>query len=215
MLKKLFVIFKVGVILNLLICLINMEWTSTFICLCNFILFFLADYIQNKFKYGDFFRFFIYLFLLGSLVGGEVYYLYVRIEYYDVIMHGLSSFIASGLFVYIFRRYGVNINRILFVISIFSFAMMVAGLWEIFEFSVDRILDRDMQKDTVIAEINSVLLSEDGKTIVNKKINSMVIGDYTINGYLDIGLYDTIGDMICAVFGSILYIIIDRIKEAF
>ncbi len=215
MLKKLFVIFKVVVILNLLICLINMEWTATFICLFNFILFFIADYIQKKFKYSDLLQFLIYLFLLGSLVGGEVYYLYVKVEYYDVVIHILSSFILSALFFYMFKFFNCNINKLLFMLFIFSFAMMIAGLWEIFEFSVDRILDKDMQKDTVITDINSILLSEDGKSIVNKRINSMCIGDYIINGYLDIGLYDTMVDMVCAVVGSILYIIYCKVKEAF
>ena len=35
-----------------------------------------------------------------------------------------------------------------------------------------------------------------------------------IDGYIDIGLYDTIDDMICAVGGSIIFIVIYKLKEA-
>ena len=40
----------------------------------------------------------------------------------------------------------------------------------------------------------------------------MKIGNTIIDGYLDIGLYDTIEDMICAVVGSILFIIIYKVN---
>ena len=179
--KKLFIIFKVVVILNLLICLVNKEWTATFICLFNFILFFIEDYVQIKLGYNNFFKLLIYMFLIASLVGGEVYYLYVRIKYFDIIMHTLSSFITSGLFVYVAMFFKVNINKWLYIICIFSFAIMVASLWEIVEFSIDRLFDSDMQKDTIIYEINSVKLSNDSKTIVSKRIESTKFDSFIIN----------------------------------
>ena len=90
---------------------------------------------------------------------------------------------------------------------------MVASLWEIVEFSIDRLFDSDMQKDTIIYEINSVKLSNDSKTIVSKRIESTNFDSFIINGYLDIGLYDTIEDMICAVIGSVLCLCIMKKKK--
>ena len=215
MLKKIFVVFKVVVILNLLICLIMREWAATFICLFNFILFLLVDFFQNKIKYGDFFKLLIYVFLFLSLIGGEVYLLYIKFKYFDTFLHTFSSFIVSGLFYYICIFLKNKFNKYLFIVCIFSFAIMIAALWELTEFSIDRILNVDTQKDTVINEINSYYLSDDGKEIGNVKISNMVVGDYSFNGYLDIGLYDTIDDMFCAVIGSILFIIWGKLKEAF
>lgn len=214
MLKKLFLIFKVVVIVNLLICLVNGKWTATFICLFNLILFFIDDYVQKKLFYSDFFKLLIYLFLIVSLLGGEVYYLYSKIWYLDIFLHVLSSFIVSGLFLCLFKTLVCYVKSYNLIVCIFSFAMMVAAMWEIAEFSIDRVFNVDMQKDTVVSEINSVLLSNDGKTIINKKINSMRIGEYNVDGYLDIGLYDTISDMICAVVGSIIFIIMYKLKGA-
>lgn len=211
--KNIYFILKVVVLFNLLISLISVRWTATFICLFNLILLFIADYVMKKINYNDSLQLLIYIFLVGSLVGGEVYNLYSVIWFYDIILHVLSSFIVSFLFFYIFRY---SVNKLLFMLCIFSFAMMIAGLWEITEFSIDRLLDKDMQKDTVINEVNSMLLSSDGNTIVKVNVDNMSIGGTIIDGYLDIGLYDTIEDMICAVFGSVFYLIIDRrrIKEA-
>ena len=99
------------------------------------------------------------------------------------------------------------------MLCIFSFAMMIASLWEIAEFSIDRLFDVDMQKDTVINEVNSMLLSDNGNVVVKNKISSMTIGKYIVNGYLDIGLYDTINDMVCAIIGSLIFIIYIFYKE--
>lgn len=214
MLKNMFLILKIVVILNLFIGLVNKDVTTIFICLFNFILLFVSDYVQKKILYNDVYQLLIYIFLILSLIGGEVYWLYSRIWFFDIILHTLSSFIVSFLFVYIFKFLRVDINKILFMVSVFSFAMMIAALWEITEFSIDRLFDTDMQKDTIVSDVNSVLLSNDGKTIVKQKINNMTIGNYIINGYLDIGLYDTIEDMICAVIGSILFIVLYNLKEA-
>lgn len=213
MLKKICFILKVVVLFNILISLISFKWTATFICLFNLILLFIADYVMKKINYSNFLQLLIYVFLVSSLVGGEVYNLYSIIWFYDIILHILSSFIISFLFFNIFKG---NVNKFLSMLCIFSFAMMVAGLWEITEFSIDRLLDKDMQKDTVISEINSMLLSSDGNTVINVKVSDMSIGGTIIDGYLDVGLYDTIEDMICALFGSVFYLIIDRrrIKEA-
>ena len=41
----------------------------------------------------------------------------------------------------------------------------------------------------------------------------MIIDSDIIYGYIDIGLYDTIGDMISAACGSIIFIGIFKLKE--
>lgn len=211
MFDKIFCMFKLVVILNLFLCLINMEWTAIFVCIFNFLLFYVADLFKEKLNYGDFFQLLVYLFLISSLLGGEVYFLYAKVWYFDIILHILSSFLVSGLCFYSVKFFKSSICSEILIIFIFSFAMMVAALWEITEFSLDRLFGIDMQKDTIITEINSVLLSEDGKTVINKKISSMNIGEYTVKGYIDIGLYDTIDDMVCAILGSFLFIVVRKL----
>ena len=95
--------------------------------------------------------------------------------------------------------------------------MAIASLWEIGEFTIDRIFFQDMQKDTVISEITSTMFSNDNNTpstriITNVKVNNT---DFMkkYGGYIDIGLYDTIEDMICALIGAILFIIAISINK--
>lgn len=210
--KKILNLIKVVVLIHLLSNIINGLWTATFICLFSLIILLISDFIQNKLKYNNVFALLIYTFLTSSLIGGEIYNLYVKIWYYDIIMHTLSSFIVSGLLYYLLKILNIKIITTITVLFIFSFAMMIASLWEITEFTIDRVFNSDMQKDTIITEIKSKLLSKEGKYVIKKKINKMKIGDDTVDGYLDIGLYDTIDDMICATCGSIIFIVMFKKK---
>lgn len=96
-------------------------------------------------------------------------------------------------------------------------SMSISSLWEITEFTIDRIFSTDMQKDTIITTINSSIISIDKSTPQKKEITSLYVNniDYieTYGGYIDIGLYDTMEDMICALLGVLIFIIIYLIPK--
>ena len=68
-----------------------------------------------------------------------------------------------------------------------------------------------MQKDTIVTSITSTLFSQDKNKAVKKEINSLYINNIDFikeyGGYIDIGLYDTMEDMLCALLGALLFII--------
>ena len=78
--------------------------------------------------------------------------------------------------------------------------MTVGVLWEFFEFTADQVMHTDMQKDYVVHEVNSVSLNPDGLNVpVHVQIESVIVNgeDWTeqLGGYLDIGLIDTMKDL--------------------
>lgn len=94
----------------------------------------------------------------------------------------------------------------------FSFSLVIAVVWEIYEFTGDRIsVNLDMQEDTIINSFQSFLLNPGGydhlNTLQIDGIAYTVLYDaegnilYTIEGgYLDVGLFDTMMDIIwCTV----------------
>ena len=87
--------------------------------------------------------------------------------------------------------------------------MTIGVLWEFFEFGMDRIFLTDMQKDTVVNVISSVSLNPDG---VNKAVIIRDITDTAVNGqslglggYLDIGLIDTMKDLLVNFIGAVVF----------
>ena len=78
--------------------------------------------------------------------------------------------------------------------------MTIGVLWEFFEFGMDRLFHMDMQKDTIVHTISSVMLDPTNKNIpiTIDGITSVAVNgkDLGFDGYLDIGLYDTMEDLL-------------------
>ena len=87
--------------------------------------------------------------------------------------------------------------------------MAVGGIWEVYEYLLDVFFKMDMQNDTVITEMASYLLGDTPGTIGEiANIDTVSInGEPFEMGYIDIGLIDTMKDMIQCLTGSVLCII--------
>ena len=107
------------------------------------------------------------------------------------------------------EKIGVKLNPKFLLIASFCFSMTIGVLWEFFEFGVDGLFDADMQKDTVIYKINSVKFDPNKENkVYTIDIDSVVINGEEWNGYLDIGLIDTMKDLIVNAIGAIAFSII-------
>ena len=95
--------------------------------------------------------------------------------------------------------------------------MTIGVLWEFFEYSGDKIVMTDMQKDTLVRSVSTVYLEENnknkavilkniGKTIIYDKENNIIAE--IENGYLDIGLNDTIKDLMVNLVGATTFSVI-------
>ena len=87
--------------------------------------------------------------------------------------------------------------------------MTVGVLWEFFEFGMDRLFQMDMQKDTVVNSITSVMLDSTNSNIpvtidgiTSVQVNGQELG---FGGYLDIGLYDTMKDLFVNFIGAVVF----------
>ena len=111
----------------------------------------------------------------------------------------------------------INMTPAFVALVAFCFSMTIGVLWEFFEFSADRYFSTDMQKDRIVETISSTKLNPSGKNIpikikdINRvKIYSENNEKITIieNGYLDIGLNDTMKDLYVNFIGALVFSII-------
>lgn len=90
-----------------------------------------------------------------------------------------------------------------------SKSVVMSLLWEFFEFEVDCTLHKDMQKDTWISEIATVPLETNtvGEITIISPIEKVTVndGEIVLPGYLDIGLYDTMEDLIVTFIGAVAF----------
>ncbi len=153
----------------------------------------------------------IYWFLtVGGPVLGNVYRLYHYVRPWDKLLHMMSGFLAAALGYalpdFLMKEPPGKAFKCLFAVS---FSVAIGGIWEIYEYILDVLFKMDMQNDTVITEISSYMLGDVPGTIGTvTNIESVSInGEPFQKGYIDIGLIDTMKDMIQCLTGSVLCII--------
>ena len=94
--------------------------------------------------------------------------------------------------------------------------MTIGIAWEFFEYTADNILELDMQKDYYVENINTVTTDETNSNKVDKykdieytilydKDNNEII---KLDKYLDIGLHDTMKDLIVNFIGATVFSIL-------
>ena len=116
----------------------------------------------------------------------------------------------------------VQLSPVYMALTAFCFSMTIGVLWEFFEFAADRWLLLDMQKDTILQQISTVELdaTRSNIPIVVSGIQDTILvlenGEQYplgLGGYLDIGIYDTMGDFFVNFIGAVVFSVIAFFEE--
>ncbi len=161
----------------------------------------------------------IYCFIFAAEILGEVNSFYTRIPYWDTMLHTINGFLMAAIgfaLVDIFNRserFSIKLSPLFLAIVAFCFSMTVGVLWEFFEFFMDTYFATDMQKDWIVNAIHSVMFNPDGLNRVGHvQIESLLVnGEDWIakyGGYIDIGLIDTMKDLIVNFIGAVVFSVI-------
>ena len=212
-----YTVLRLIVLATLVSSIIRGEYESAFICLLVLGLFVLPFFIQQNFgiELPSTLEIIILLFIFASEILGELKCYFITYPHWDSMPHTTTGFLcaATGFaLIDILNRNSkikFQLSPIYVAVAAFCFSMTVGVLWEFFEFGMDRLFMMDMQKDTVVNAITSVMLDPtnsnipvtiDGITSVT--INGQELG---LGGYLDIGLYDTMGDLFVNFIGAVVF----------
>jgi len=200
--------------------LILKEWDNAFLCLLSLILFLIPFFIERKFKISipSTLEIIILCFIFSAEILGEINNFYVRVPHFDTILHTLNGFLCAGIGFALIDLLNENSDKInlspLFVaIVAFCFSMTIGVLWEFFEFGADILIGTDMQKDRIVDKIITVNLDEEksNKPIKVENINKTIVYSIdnkelaTFNGYLDIGIIDTMKDLLVNFIGALSF----------
>ncbi len=149
------------------------------------------------------------VYTLGSLLG-DGYDLYHLTSWWDKLMHlsGGVIFAMFGAFLADVLSPDAAPSLLMRAIFALCFSVAVSAAWEIFEYAADLLFHADMQNDTIITEINSYLIgSKLGQIGHIPEITSVTVNSQPMQGYIDIGLIDTMRDMIIETLGAAAYVI--------
>lgn len=219
-----YLVLRLLVILCMVAQSMHGNWNNVLLCILTLILFTLPNFISNKFQIElpDTLEIIVYLFIFSSEILGEIQNFYGIFPYWDTMLHTLNGFLCAGIGFSLVDILNTTNSRITmtpaFVALVaFSFSMTVGIMWEFGEFAMDRYFYKDMQKDTIVNRVSSVKINKSGenipitlKDITKTEIYSDNGKTLTIidNGYLDIGLIDTMKDLFVNFIGAVVFCIL-------
>lgn len=212
-----YVLLRVIVIAIMIAQFFNRDYNNVFMCILTLILFTLPTFVERRLKIDvpDTLEVIILLFIFAAEILGEIREYYLYIPYWDTMLHTINGFLCAAIGVALIDilnrsdRFAFKMSPIFVSLVAFCFSMTIGVVWEIFEYAMDVFFRTDMQKDTIINSISTVLLHPEGRnTAVIVDIESVVINGEEWPGYIDIGLIDTMKDLLVNFLGAFIFSVI-------
>ena len=226
--RSTFIVFSILRIL-VIVCMVRQiflhNYESFFLSVLTLLLLYIPSWLQVKLRIeipiG--LEISILCFIFAAEILGEINAFYIVIPGWDTILHTLNGFLCAAvgfslvLLLNDNEKLTFDLSPFFLALVAFCFSMTVGVMWEFFEFGVDRFLNFDMQKDTIVNMVSSVMLdpAKANHSIAVREIAVVILvhGDGTqqalgLGGYLDIGLYDTMKDLFVNFIGAVVFSVI-------
>lgn len=217
-----YLILRALVLLVLIAQVINGNYENVYICLLTLVLFMVPSIIERRLRIDlpDTLEIVILLFIFAAEILGEIREYYLMFPFWDTILHTLNGFLFAAIgfsLVHILnedKRVSLSLSPLYMAVTAFCFSMTIGVLWEFFEWGMDSFFGLDMQKDTILTAFSTVNLDPAGRNhpfaVRDIADTVLVYADGTmrpleLGGYLDIGLNDTMMDLLVNLIGAVVF----------
>lgn len=214
--------FWLYIILRVFVCVIMLDqlnqrcYDNVFVCILTLIMFMIPTFIEKKFQINlpNTLEIIVLLFIFAAEILGEIKSYYINFPHWDTILHTLNGFLMAAIGMSMIdilnqnKKVQIKLTPVFVALFAFCFSMTIGVMWEFFEFGMDCAFRTDMQKDTILTNVSSVALNEENVNraiIIDVETTSINNGEIVINGYLDIGIYDTMKDLIVNFVGAVIF----------
>ena len=213
---------RILVIISLIIQALGGNWNNVFLCILTLLLFTIPTFFDKKLNISlpTTLEVIVYLFIYSAAMLGEIQNFYNADLHWDTLLHTLNGFIAAAVGFSLIDilnhndNFHINMSPAFASLVAFTFSMSIGIMWEFCEFAADRYLLKDMQKDSIVSRVSSIKLNKEGtnEPIIIENIDRTIIYSdketkVTIieNGYLELGLIDTMKDLFVNFIGALVF----------
>ena len=227
-LRKKSVVAAVYIVLRLLVILMmvaqffNGNFENVFLCILTLILFLLPTIFEKSLQIDlpNALEIIILLFIFAAEILGEIRAFYTTFAYWDTMLHTINGFLCAAIGFSLVdmcnrnKRVSLSLSPVYMAIVAFCFSMTIGVLWEFFECTMDQFFLLDMQKDTIVHSIGSVMLDPAGGNtpVAIHDITDVIVvtadgaqHPLGLGGYLDIGILDTMKDLFVNFIGAVVF----------
>ena len=219
-----YLILRALVIIVMVLRFFRGDLESVFLCGLTLILFTVPYWINQKLKIEipNMLEIIIFLFIFSAEILGEIQNFYGIFKYWDTILHTLNGFLCAAIGFSLIdilnnsEKFHIKLSPVFVALVAFCFSMTIGVLWEFFEFGADYIFKYDMQKDRIVQTVSTVTLEPEGKnkpiivdninkTIIYNTQDNQIIETVIDGGYLDLGIIDTMKDLVVNFIGAVVF----------
>lgn len=209
------------VILTVVRQFMNGNFENVFLCVLTLILFLLPTIMERRLSINlpNTLEIIILLFIFSAEILGEISAFYTTYLGWDTMLHTLNGFLCAAIGFSLVdmcdrsEKFSLKLSPVFMAIVAFCFSMTIGVLWEFFECGMDQLLLLDMQKDTIVHEISSVMLDPTGgnRPQAIRGITDLIVVangqeiPLGLGGYLDIGILDTMKDLAVNFVGAVVF----------
>lgn len=218
-------LLRISVVLVMVAQIFNRNFENVFLCVLTLCLFTVPTLLERRLsiELPDTLEIIVLLFIYAAEILGEIQAFYVYIPNWDTMLHTMNGFLCAAIGFSLLdilnrnEKVKFSLSPLYLAIVAFCFSMTVGVIWEFFEGAMDAFFNLDMQKDTIVHSIGSILLDPSGGNhpVVIPNITDVIVvqadGTRTalgLGGYLDIGLLDTMEDLFVNFIGALVFSVI-------
>ncbi|MBQ4353515.1 MAG: hypothetical protein IJC71_01335 [Clostridia bacterium] len=203
------------------------DYYAVFLCVLTLALFNIPLIVDRTFnlKLPSLLEMIVLLFVFAAEILGEIASFYTYIPWWDTMLHTVNGFIMAAIGFALIDllnnspKFHFSLSPVFVAFVAFCFSMTVGVVWEFFEYGMDILAHTDMQKDRLITSVSSVLLNPSGvneavkfsditETVVRYMKDGEMTEEVIRGGYLDIGIIDTMKDLIVNCIGAAVFSVI-------
>lgn len=217
-------ILRLLVVATLAIQMVHGNYYNAFMCVFTLVLFFIPAFADKRLniKLPSLLEIVILLFIFSSEILGEIQNFYGTFKSWDTMLHTINGFMMAAIGFALIDilnndpHFHFTASPFFVAFVAFCFSMTVGVVWEFFEFGMDYFLKTDMQKDFIYNTIssvhtavnpsgeNSAVIIENVRTTIDGAVNGEAVR-LSYDGYLDIGIKDTMKDLIVNCLGAVVF----------
>ncbi len=217
-----YLVLRILVVATMVAQFFNGNYENVMLCVLTLVLFMLPSFCERRLHIDlpDTLEVIVLLFIFSAEILGEIQEFYILIPGWDTVLHTLNGFLCAAIGFSIVnilnedKRTSMHLSPFYMAVTAFCFSMTIGVLWEFFEWGMDNLAGLDMQKDTVLTGFNTVMLDPQGRNVAyhvrNVTDTILVFADGStmsmgLGGYLDIGLMDTMKDLLVNLIGAVVF----------
>lgn len=208
---------RLAVVAVMVLQIFNREYYDVFLCALTLLLFLIPSFFEKRLHIDvpNTLEVIILLFIFSAEILGEIQEYYLIFPFWDTALHTINGFLMAAIGIAMVdilnrsEKFKVRLSPAFVALTAFCFSMTIGVLWEFFEYGMDTFFHMDMQKDTWISAVTSVKLNPQGKNAaVTVPVQSVAVNGQEWPGYLDIGLHDTMKDLLVNFIGAAVFCVV-------